>query len=250
MKKKAKNHVLHFPLEFLIACTIYKLDPAEVLQKFISHVTVYDSMAKGYSSGYSEASKTIALYINSLKRAARSSHAYSHCLESTVLNFKNIHDLAHQQTGPSKAKRQKSLTFVNDLYDSMERVYTSSDTFHIDENTMLHFSKDFTVMCELHNCYPVEYLENFMSKISLAEMEAKSGLKIPNENFTMFFFMKIILGWGVNNKMPDLNDGELAFAKEMAELRVSIFTIRTLKQRIAVFTQFFHKRYQEIIQQN
>jgi len=251
MKSKINPDVIHIPLEFRIACSIYKLDPQEVLQIFISHATVYDSLADGYSEGYSEVSKTIGLYVASLRRTARGSHAYSHCLESTALNFKAISDIANRKIGSAAAKRKSTSAYINELYATMERVYTTSDTFYLDENTALHFTKDFTVMCELHNCYPAEYLENFMSRISLAEMEAKTGLQVPNDNFTMAFFMKIVLGFGmVNDEVPELNEEEIAFVREAEELRVRMFTTRSLPKRIAVFKELYHKRYAQIMSQN
>ena len=45
MKTKTNHHVVQVPLEFLVACTIYKLDSREVLQIFINHFTIYDSIA-------------------------------------------------------------------------------------------------------------------------------------------------------------------------------------------------------------
>ena len=248
MKTKTNHHLVHIPLEFRIACSIYKLNPQEVLQIFINHATVYDSTADGYSEGFSEASKTIGLYVVSRRRTANGSHAYDHCLESTALNFKGIHDITKRQIGSGAAKRKSTLCYINELYNTMDRVYTKSDTFYLDENTTLHCTKNFTVMCELHNCYPAEYLENFMSRISLAEMEAKTSLKIPNDNFTMAFFMKIVLGFGMaNDEVPDLNEEEVAFVKEATELRVRLFTIRSLQQRKAAFKELYHNRYQQII---
>ena len=133
----------------------------------------------------------------------------------------------------------------------MERVYTPSDTFYLDENTTLHLTKDFAVLCELHNCYPAEYLENFMSKISLAEMEAKTGLKIANDNFTMHFFMKIVLGFGMaDDEVPDLTDDEVVFLIATEKMREHICTMRSVKQRIAVFKEFYRKRYEKISSQN
>ena len=37
MKTKANHQLVQIPLEFRIACSIYKLEPQEVLQIFINH---------------------------------------------------------------------------------------------------------------------------------------------------------------------------------------------------------------------
>ncbi|MCX2482569.1 hypothetical protein [Pedobacter sp. MR2016-24] len=113
------------------------------------------------------------------------------------------------------------------------------------------FTKDFTVLCELHNCYPTELLQNFMSRISLAEMEAKTGLSIKNENFTMHFFMKIVRGFGLaDDETPDLNEDEIVFLLRTEQLRVQLYTVRSEQKRIALFKELYHKRYLQIINQN
>ena len=133
----------------------------------------------------------------------------------------------------------------------MQRVYTCSDTLYLDENRSLSFTKDFTVLCELHNCYPAEYLENFMSKISIAEMQARTGLKIPNDNFTMAFFMKIVLGFGRQNTVvPEFTDKEVDFICEMDEIRLHIHNVRSLQQRITILKEFYHKHYHDINNHN
>ena len=63
METQINYHRLTMPLEFRVTCAVYRLNEQEVLQIFINHATVYDSLADPYSEGYSEASKTIGLYV-------------------------------------------------------------------------------------------------------------------------------------------------------------------------------------------
>ena len=145
MKTEINNHRLTIPLEFRVACTVYRLKEQEVLQIFINHATVYDSLADAYSVGYSEASKTIGLYVAEKRRTPNGSHAFSHCLANAANCFRWINELAEKVLSSSVAKRKKSLLYIDELYTNMNRVYTSSDTFHLDENRSLNFTKDFTV---------------------------------------------------------------------------------------------------------
>ena len=251
MKTEINYHQLTIPLEFRVACAVYRLDEQEVLQIFINHATVYDSLADQYSEGYSDASKTIGLFVVEKRRTANGSHAFSHCLANTANCFRWINELAEKVLSSAVAKRKKSLLYIDELYNNMQRVYTSSDTFYLDENRSLSFTKDFTVLCELHNCYPAEYLENFMGKISIAEMQARTGLKIPNDNFTMAFFMKIVLGFGRQNTVvPEFTDKEVDFICEMDEIRLHIHNVRSLQQRITILKEFYHKHYQDINNHN
>lgn len=43
--KATKNNLIEIPIEFKVACTIDKVDIQEVLQIFIDHVTIYDSIS-------------------------------------------------------------------------------------------------------------------------------------------------------------------------------------------------------------
>ena len=251
MKTQINYHKLTIPLEFRVACALYRLDEREVLQIFINHATVYDSLADPYSEGYSEASKTIGLYVAEKRRTPNGSHAFSHCLANAANCFRWINELSEKVLSSSVAKRKKSLLYIDELYTNMNRVYTSSDTFHLDENRSLNFTKDFTVLCELHNCYPAEYLENFMSRISIAEMQARTGLKIPNDNFTMAFFMKIALGFGRQSTIvPEFSDKEVDFICEMDEIRLRIHNVRSLQQRIIILKEFYLNHYQNIHRHN
>ena len=145
MKTQINYHKLTIPLEFRVACALYRLDEQEVLQIFINHATVYDSLADPYSEGYSEASKTIGLYVAEKRRTPNGSHAFSHCLANAANCFRWINELAEKVLSSSVAKRKKSLLYIDELYTNMNRVYTSSDTFHLDENRSLNFTKAFTV---------------------------------------------------------------------------------------------------------
>jgi len=251
MKTQINYHRLTIPLEFRVACSVSRLDEQEVLQIFINHATVYDSLADLYSEGYSEASKTIGLYVADKRRTANGSHAFSHCLENAANCFRWINERAEKVLSSSVAKRKKSLLYIDELYNNMQRVYTCSDTLYLDENRSLNFTKDFTVLCELHNCYPAEYLEDFMSKISISEMQARTGLKIPNDNFTMAFFMKIVLGFGRQNTVvPAFTDKEVDFICAMDEIRLRVHNVRSLQQRITILKEFYHKHYQDIYNHN
>ena len=247
MKIKTNNHVITIPLEFRIACSLYKLDPQEVLQIFIDHATVYDCLSEDYSEGFTEASKTIGLYIMLARRIPNGCQGYKHCMENAVINYKGIQDLAQRKKGYAKAKRRKSLSCVDELYAAVQRVYTCSDTFYVDEHITLEFSKNFIVLCELHNCYPAEYLEYFMDQISIAEMEAKTGHEVLNENFTMAFFMKIVIGFGLtDDQMADYDEDDIIFLLDLEDLRAQCYHIVSLEERIAVFKAFCQNRYEQM----
>jgi len=251
METKTNNHVITIPLEFRIACSLYKLNPREVMQIFIDHATVYDWVSEDYSEGFTEASNTIGSYIVDARRILSGCHCYRHCLDSAAITYSGIYDLAQRKKGYAKAKRRKSLTYIDELYATMQRVYTCSDTFYVEKHITLELSKNFIVLCELNNCYPAEYLEYFMNQISIAQMEAKTGLELLYDNFTMAFFMKIVMGFGLaDDDMTDYNEEDIIFLLELEDLRAECYHIDSLEERVAVFKEFCQKRYDQIVNQN
>ena len=49
--RQKKNEPIVIPIEFKVACSLFKMDTAEVLQVFIDHVMVYDIINKNLSWG-------------------------------------------------------------------------------------------------------------------------------------------------------------------------------------------------------
>jgi len=90
-----------------------------------------------------------------------------------------------------------------------------------------------------------------MSKISISEMQARTGLKIPNDNFTMAFFMKIVLGFGrQNTAVSEYTDNEVDFICEMDEIRLRIHNVCSVEQRITILKEFYLEHYQDINRYN
>ncbi|HEY0177959.1 MAG TPA: hypothetical protein VGC08_16365 [Pedobacter sp.] len=245
--KRANPKLIIIPLEFKIACTICKLNIQEVLQTFINHVTIYDTICPWYNEGFSEASRTISAYIKSRKRKFRESKALLHCDDQAVNCLNGILGLARKETGNPHVKRKKSLPHVNSMFKMMKRTYALSDILYLDENTSLHLTKDFCVLCELHNCYPKVFLEYFMSMISMADYHAKKGLKITEENLTVDLFMKIANGFARDTSQTlRLTDMELEFYERMEELRLQLYNIKDLAERTAILKDFYLSHYHQM----
>ena len=245
--KRANPKLIIIPLEFKVACAIYKLDIKEVLQIFINHVTLYDSICPFYNEGFSEATRAISLYVLSKKGKTRESKALLHCSDLAVDCLKGVVALARKKTGKCPVKRKKSLFYVNSIFKIMKRTYVPSDTIYLDENTPLQLTKDFSVLCELHNRYPKDYLEHFMNMVSLADFHARLGLNIPQTNLLMILFMKIANGFDRDSsQILHLTDMELDFYERMEELRLEIYNIRDLAERTAILKDFYLSHYQQI----
>ena len=247
--KRINHQQIKVPLEFRVACVIYKIEIVEVLQIFIDHITLYDTINDMYNEGFSEATRTIAACVKAKRKRPVHSKAMWNCKGLVIPCLSNIKVLATKKAGLTSTKRKKTIPLVNMIFEAMERVYTISDTLYLDEYSAIRLSKDFCVLCEVHNCYPIEFLEYFMEKISLADAHAHKGMKISYDNYTFSFFMNIANGFGRNTtEMCNLTDSELDFYERMEELRLELYTIRDLKERATILRDFYLSYYQSINQ--
>ena len=245
--KKTNHHLIAVPLEFKVACTIYKVTIQEVLQVFIDHITLYDSICLDYSEGFYEATRTIFDFIIAKQRKPKQSSSLSACRDMAVNCTKKIIALAKKKTGEHYEKRKDSQLYVTSIYMMMEHNYAPTDLIYLDENTTLRLSKDFCVICELNSCYPKEFLEDFMNRVSLADCHARQALKIKNPNIAMCLFMKIANGFARDNSvMLQLRELELDFYQRMEEMRLELYIIRNLQERTAALQDFYFSHYQQM----
>lgn len=249
--KAINNQQIVIPVEFSIACTIYKISVAEVLQVFIDYVRLYDLIDKTYEAGFSEAVHSIIFYVRSKKCRQRKSEALRYCQEIFDHCMHQIHMLADaRNSGISMAKKREYAEHaVETIFESMKRPHTLSDKLYLDEFSFLTLSQDFCVLCEMYNCYPKEYLEYFMGAISLADAHAHKGLKLQYNNFVFDFFMKIATGFGRDSSsVPELSERELDFYEMMAELPLKLYHVRSVEKRFLLLREVYYLHYQAMNQ--
>lgn len=243
--RQKKNEPIVIPMEFKVACCLYKMDVAEVLQVFIDHVTIYDIINKTYHEGFSEACHCL-IFCNKKKKARIVSKGMKKCREIFLRNMRQIEILANMKRRGWKTTTKRSYTrcFVENIFDAMERLHAPSDIIYLNEFSCLKLSKDFCVLCEVYDCYPKEFLEYFMSYISVADADVGYCLK-GYSNFIHSFFLKISSGLGRNpNRKIELTDWEIDFYDRLEELRLEIYIIRKIRKRIEILQDFYFTHYQ------
>lgn len=246
--KPIKNQPIVIPLDFKVACSIYKVEIVDVLQIFIDHVTVYDTINQTYHEGFSEACHAIIWYIKKNKKPLVESKAMKKCREVFEENLHQIMILAKMKRRGWKTTVKRSYTrcFVDTIFETMDRIHTPSDILYLDEFSTLKLSKDFCVLCEAYNCYPKEFLEYFMGYISLADADACRGIK-GYRNFIFEFFFKIGNGFGRDTPLEfDLTDDELDFYHRMQEVKLEVYIIPDLLERTEMLRSFYLSYYQTI----
>jgi hypothetical protein len=247
--KRINYNIIDVPLEFKVACTVYRQSIQEVLQIFIDHVSMYDSLTGEYSKGFSEATMSISSYTRVKVKKNKRSKAFLQCRDLAVSCINSIFHETRNPKGTTEAKRKKSRYFVNALYQIMERPHTPSVILYLDENSPNTLTKDFCVICELQNCYPKEFLEYFMGRVSIADVQARSGLKFKEQNFPFDFFLEVARGFGrPATEGSDLTDMQIEFYQRMEELSLEIYNVRDLQERTAILRDFYLTYHQNMNQ--
>ncbi len=244
--RQKKNEPIVIPMEFKVACSLYKIDVAEVLQVFVDHVTVYDIINKTYHEGFSEACHCLIFCYRRKKKPRILSTGMRKCRKLFLRNMGQIEILAHMKRRGWKTTTKRSYTrcFVENIFNAMERRYTPSDMIYVDEYSALKISKDFCVLCEVYDCYPKEFLEYFMGYISVADADVGFGLK-GYSNFVHTFFLKIANGLGRNPHIRiELTDWEIDFYDRLEELRLEVYIIRDIQRKVDTLRDFYRIHYQ------
>lgn len=247
---RIENRSIAVPLEFKVACTVSKLKIAQVLQIFVDHVSLYDSLSRDYSKGFTEATRAILDYALSKNKKGEANKAFQNCKDDAVNCIHHIHKLIAEPKGSFQQKRKKAVPHIAKLFNAIEWVFAPADKVYIEEDT-LHLSKDFRVICELHNCQPIEYLQYFMGKISLADFHARTGLKLENQNPSLAFYLLIIRGLGRDIlEIQHYSETEADFFDKKQEVLLEIYNIRDLEERTEILRKFFLSHYQNMNQFN
>ncbi|OCX54197.1 hypothetical protein BEL04_08015 [Mucilaginibacter sp. PPCGB 2223] len=232
------------PLDFKIACVIYHLKPEKVLQTFINHVSFFMSLSTDYLRGFREATNTLAEFsFENINYSASPAENR----DFTIKCVRNVIEISKRNGISAEKKRKKCIPIVRQLNLSLNHQITKPK-FYLDENTVLELCDDFRIRCEMLQHTPKEFLEYFMSKISLADRDARIALNKINENPALAFFELVTLGLGRNEDTTIVNgEAQQDFIDEYQTIKYELFIVRDLEEHRALMKQFYLKHYQELI---
>lgn len=242
-----ENKVLTIPLDFKIACIVYQLKPENVLQSFVNHVSLFMSLSSGYLKGYREATNTLAEYsINNVVREGSPAITENN-RDLTIKLIKSIISIGQKKGISQEQKRKRCIPIVKQLNNSLNHQLTKKN-FYLSEDFALNLSDDFRIRCEMHQHTPKEFLEYFMSKISLADRDARVSLNKVNENPALGFFE--LMTYGLTRNIKDkLSNPEAMqdFIDEFQRIPYDLFIVRDLEKRRKALEEFYLKHYNELI---
>lgn len=237
--------LLPIPLDFKIACATYNLSIPEILQLFIDHVSFYDSMSQKSDDLYRSATNTLLNYSISIRR--ESSSAFSRHREPILKHIREIIRIAATPPESQARRRKMCVPIVRKIYKNMERSKTQNTSLVLGEGITLQLSMDFCILCEIHHCSPEEYLEHFMSQISLPKTHANLGLKRVVENQAMGFFYKSL---DIGKAAPSIHahrNLQVQFIDQIQELHLWMFLIRSYEKRVQKYQELYFHYYQLLL---
>lgn len=233
------------PLNFRIACATYHLSIPEVLQLFIDHISFYDSLSQKSDDIYRSATNTLLNYSISIRR--ETSTAFLNHRDPILKYIRKIIKIATLPVSTPQKKRKLCVPIVRSIYQILDQSIPQHSTVMLEGGNLLQLKMDLCVICEIHNCSAEEYLEHFMSQISLPKNHAQAGLKKVVENQAMGFFFKslsLIKDAQVSDAHRNL---QIEFIDRIQEAHLWLFIIRDLKRRERKYEQIYLKYYHQIL---
>lgn len=244
MIKMKTTNLLPIPLEFKIACATYQLPIPEVLQLFIDHASFYDSLSQKSDDLYRAATNTLLNYSISIRR--ESSTALLKHRREILKYIQEIIKIAAIAEQSQFKKRKRAAPLVKKIYEIIDRQKTQNTSLTL-EGGKLKLSMNFCLLCEIHNCSPEEYLENFMSQISLPVTHAHIGLKSLSENHAMGFFYKALDSFKETPASTAHRNLQVQFIDKIQELHLWLFIIRNFEKRVEKYRELYNDYYEKLL---
>ncbi|WP_316821652.1 hypothetical protein [Pedobacter gandavensis] len=237
---------LPIPLDFKIACATYQLSIPEVLQFFIDHVSFYDSLSQKSDDLFRAATNTLLHYSVSIHRESSTSlHKYRLVILKYIQEMIKIATISKQT---QSKKRKRAALLVKRVYEIIDRTKAQNTKLILEEGIVLQLSMDFCLLCEIHNCAAEEYLEYFMSKISLPVTHAQVGLNCIVENQAMGFFYKSLDSFKVSDANSAHRNLQVLFIDKIQELHLQLFIIRNFEKRVEKYQELYQDYYQKLLE--
>jgi len=239
---KENPNLVTVPLEFKVACSLYKISLQEAVQTFINYCTIYQALNPSYIRLYSEALETIFRYLDQKRPGTNAVVDQGHEIQGCLLAI--LEDVVENGANERVAKKEIA-KHVNKLIKSTPgNYYPKSRKLYLDEETPLELTKDFCAMCELYECHPAEILEYYMSMISLADLDARRDLRIKEDNCSMYFFMTTLYNYlKQHQELLKMNVEEDAFMQELEEYRLHLYHIKNFAHHRALLKKFYQDHY-------
>jgi len=229
--------------DFRVACTISNLKHEEVLQYFINRVSFYafnggemEAVSLWATSIMVDCKKETGAVVEAVmdKKVQRISLKY-------ILLLGDLNDNTYLSTVD---KMKESFLLMKEWEADMAPLVKYPVSFELDEYRSLVLTFDFNLLCRMNGITPVQILQYFVNKISLARERALNLLEFVETNSCMSLFgmMKLSLA-AKKNKIPIHQEIHKCYAEKLNLLDQRLKDEINIEKRILVYRTFYAEWY-------
>ncbi|HLT88236.1 MAG TPA: hypothetical protein VKZ57_11645 [Sphingobacterium sp.] len=249
---KIETEFLDVPKDFRIACEAFGIRVADFLQLIIRHVT-FAHLFMHDESEYDLATKAFVQSDNKIAKAQpdlKGKQKLGQHANAAIPHIQSLVKLSMNRSYSKSMKRDKGRKITDKLYRVCSPHIKYKPHLYLDEETKLTLTKDFLLVCMLHQFSPTVYINVLMRCISLADLYARQHLDKIVYNAALGFYIRVQHGYGKLIDRDHINTlGFKDFILDLQEFDVRYFFIQDLDRRRAVYRTRLEEIFEEKINQ-
>lgn len=241
---KIETEYLDVPMDFRIACEAFGIPVADFLQLIIRDVSF------GYLFMHDSSERDLAtkafIYVDEKILKTKKKPSLEKLANDVLPLFQRLVKLSINRSYTAAMKREKARKITEKLYRISEPEIRYKSYLYLDEDTKLTLTKDFLLVCLIHQYSPIEGLNALMQCISLADLYARMHVNQVVHNPALGYYLRVQRGYGQLMDVAHINTlGFKDFILDLQEFDVRYFFIRDFEKRKAVY----RARLEELFEQ-
>ena len=148
---------------FAGACRLFRIQPVEALQFFVSNVTLYAHLAGNCETIGAMANTVFNHYLQKTKRKTVLEKRYKYIME---LEYVQQIMRMIRSRGTYRKKFQKYTSIVENWYAEIHK-RLRPETIRISKEKLLMLPADFQVLCDLLQCDCMKVIQHYINHVSL-----------------------------------------------------------------------------------
>lgn len=243
---KIETEYLDVPMDFRIACEAFGIPVADFLQLIIrdlsfAHLFIHDSSEKDL------ATKAFA-YVDEKILKTKKKPSLAQKANAVLPLFQSLVKLSMNRSYTAAMKREKARKITEKLYRTCASEINFKPYLYLDEETKLTLTKDFLLICLIHQHAPTVGLNAMMQCISLADLYARTHMNKVVHNPALGFYLRVQRGYGGLVDVAHIHTlGFKDFILDLQEFDVRYFFIRDFEKRKAVYRTRLEELYEQKI---
>ncbi|TYR37054.1 hypothetical protein FXV77_07730 [Sphingobacterium phlebotomi] len=249
---KIETEFLDVPMDFRIACEAFGIMVPDFLQLIIRHVS-FANLFMHDDSEYDLATKAFVQSDDKITKAQpdlKGKQTLGEHGKTILPHIRSLVKLSMNRSYSKTMKREKGRKITDKLYRVCSPHIKHKPYLYLNEETKLTLTKDFLLVCLIHQFSPTVYINALMQCISLADLYARQHLDKLVYNAALGFYIRVQHGYGHLMDTDHINTlGFKDLILDLQEFDVRYFFIRDLEKRTAVYRARLEEVFEEKINQ-